>query len=880
VSDVREIASANHNPAVFWAVDLHVHTPASQDVQEQAEKYGGATPEDIVKAARDAGLDAIAITDHNTVNWCDRVAQAAVGHNLIVLPGVEISTRDGHLLGIWEEGTRIEAIEDLLVRVGINRADHGKLDVAASVGIAEAARMIVDSGGLAIAAHVDREKGLLQLSVRSYLKRILLDPALAAVEVVSPDVVTKIESYLKGQREIACVRSSDVTVPGQSWHALAGIGRRRTWIKASRPDLRGLRHALEDPSLRVRLDEPPKPQHPVIHSVSVTGGFLADHTFNFSSDLNCLLGGTGAGKSLLIEIIRFVLNQQASERDFPSVRREVDSRLSKALGMNSTVELTVQRGDARFTVRRAYCGPESPAPEVVNATNAEVLEQGIIPIRAFSQGEVIEFARTPVGRMALIDAALDLTDIEAKENETIAALTRNAEEVTELRAEIGSIKENLEALPEISRQLDELTKFFDGEVVKQQEKWSREKARFGKLDDSADLKDMPTIKKPRGFEYAVENESNEDLYKRASAAYAALNAAIDRVNAMISEAYRTAKAELSVIATEWRNRSKQFDLRFSEELAKIDSEGKGLAALKKRLIELQTTKTTLDDAAVRMSEQLIPTLTRTLAERDSLLDRLVAVRRERRNRRRRRIGELNRLMRGVVRIKLLEEADDTAYHRELSVLAKGARLRSDFLQELCSRSSPLKLVKSYLASDSEGVADAIGVEAKHVEKLFDWIAEHQRDREMLALQAIDLPDALSIEFRKPGSTEYEPIEQLAHGQKCTAILIVAMADGDEPLIIDQPEDALHAPWIEEYLVKQLRHLRGSRQYIFATRSPGLVVSADAEMIITLTSDATRGRVEASGSLERHDLNALALYHLEGGAQPFLRRTKKLAPSMA
>lgn len=189
-------------------------------------------------------------------------------------------------------------------------------------------------------------------------------------------------------------------------------------------------------------------------------------------------------------------------------------------------------------------------------------------------------------------------------------------------------------------------------------------------------------------------------------------------------------------------------------------------------------------------------------------------------------------------------------------------------------------MKSYLASDPEGVADAIGVEAKHVEKLFDWIAEHQLDREMLALQAIDLPDALSIEFRKPGSTEYEPIEQLAHGQKCTAILIIAMADGDEPLIIDQPEDALHAPWIEEYLVKQLRHLRGSRQYIFATRNPGLVVSADAEMIITLTSDATRGRVEASGSLERHDLNALALYHLEGGAQPFLRRTKKLAPSMA
>jgi predicted ATP-dependent endonuclease of OLD family len=94
--------------------------------------------------------------------------------------------------------------------------------------------------------------------------------------------------------------------------------------------------------------------------------------------------------------------------------------------------------------------------------------------------------------------------------------------------------------------------------------------------------------------------------------------------------------------------------------------------------------------------------------------------------------------------------------------------------------------------------------------------------------------------------------RLAHGQKCTAILIIALADGNDPLIIDQPEDALHAPWIGEYLVAKLRDLRGGRQYIFATRSPGLVVSADAEMIITLTSDAKSGVVEATGSLERHD----------------------------
>jgi hypothetical protein len=121
-------------------------------------------------------------------------------------------------------------------------------------------------------------------------------------------------------------------------------------------------------------------------------------------------------------------------------------------------------------------------------------------------------------------------------------------------------------------------------------------------------------------------------------------------------------------------------------------------------------------------------------------------------------------------------------------------------------------------------------------------------------------EVVKIPPRAPkANAYYVPIERLAHGQKCTAILIIAFADGTDPLIIDQPEDALHAPWIEQCLVAKLRDLRGGRQYIFATRSSGIVVSVDAEMIITLTSDANQGVVEATGSLERYDLNALTLY---------------------
>ncbi|GAA0917119.1 hypothetical protein Vau01_098020 [Virgisporangium aurantiacum] len=73
------------------------------------------------------------------------------------------------------------------------------------------------------------------------------------------------------------------------------------------PDLCGLRHPLADPALRVRLEEPAAPAHTVIEAVTMPGEFL--------------LGGTGAGKSLLIELVRFFLDQHTDAGDCPTSER-------------------------------------------------------------------------------------------------------------------------------------------------------------------------------------------------------------------------------------------------------------------------------------------------------------------------------------------------------------------------------------------------------------------------------------------------------------------------------------------------------------------------------------------------------------------------------
>ena len=122
-------ALSSHPPRVPFHIDLHCHSWFSAD--------GVSSPEALIASARRKGLHGFAITDHNT---CDAY-HYMVDHGLarrdgtpvdgfLVLPGVEVSTAEGHLLCI---GTVLPQM---------------KGEPAADV-----ARAVRAAGGIAIPAH-------------------------------------------------------------------------------------------------------------------------------------------------------------------------------------------------------------------------------------------------------------------------------------------------------------------------------------------------------------------------------------------------------------------------------------------------------------------------------------------------------------------------------------------------------------------------------------------------------------------------------------------------------------------------------------------------------------------------------------------------------
>ncbi|WP_406676559.1 PHP domain-containing protein [Moorella sp. ACPs] len=242
----------------LYRADLHIHTALSPCAGEEM------TPPLIVAAALKAGLQLIAVTDHNSAGNVAAVQEAARNTGLIVLAGLEVQTReDVHLVCLFdtaEEALKWQAEVYRHLPAGENREDYFGLQLlldaagreigrekrlllaSIGLGVEEVAREIMKRGGLCLPAHVDRPSYSL----------------LANLGIVPPGM--PVVAMELGLLSPAAARKKFPTVA--NWplvaasdaHYLNDIGRRITEYELEVVNITALSHALQQQQFKVMLD--------------------------------------------------------------------------------------------------------------------------------------------------------------------------------------------------------------------------------------------------------------------------------------------------------------------------------------------------------------------------------------------------------------------------------------------------------------------------------------------------------------------------------------------------------------------------------------------------------------------------------------------------
>jgi len=127
-----------------------------------------------------------------------------------------------------------------------------------------------------------------------------------------------------------------------------------------------------------------------------------------------------------------------------------------------------------------------------------------------------------------------------------------------------------------------------------------------------------------------------------------------------------------------------------------------------------------------------------------------------------------------------------------------------------------------------------------------------------------------------------PFEKASPGQQASALLRLLLRQAIGTLIIDQPEDDLDNRVMME-IVRLIRRSKTTRQLIFSTHNPNLVVNGDADKVMVMRATvpedragptAARIRAEVDGAIEtpavRHEITRI----MEGGMEAFALRSRK------
>ena len=334
----------NKGSVLYKKVDLHVHTPASNcyvkteesNTLEQEYKL-------LIERMIESDVEVFAITDHNNINGYENIIHLINTNSdykerlksKLILPGVEIDCYGNHFLAIFSNEINIDKIKNFIVNCGLENIDIPQsADRVTPLLLCE---QVHEINGIIILAHADSTKGFLYsyfktkkqedkttdvvepITIGKTIEKVLNHNSMLGVSINDSNNLEQCKQLLRQWKvdNKKILRFSDSHSSCKEYVGSGKpLGERCCYIKIGNLSYIALTNALRQINNNVSFEKPRESNKTYALGLAVQGGFLINNRtdkssfaiFPFSTDLNCLIGARGTGKSTLLEIIDYIYN--------------------------------------------------------------------------------------------------------------------------------------------------------------------------------------------------------------------------------------------------------------------------------------------------------------------------------------------------------------------------------------------------------------------------------------------------------------------------------------------------------------------------------------------------------------------------------------------
>ena len=872
--------------ALFYKADLHIHSygegVGSYDVEDTTN-----TPSAIVDTAILKGLKVISITDHNEIFNSIAAVQYAADKEILVIPGIEVSTTQGHLLLYFE------TIDNLRKFYGKLSVNEGKS--ICNQGITECLNIAEQYGGIGILAHITLDSGFEKVINRfgPHMEQIFRCKNLMGLEITNKSdsiLYTDLDENIdhkhllniwremsddKMVRNLAKLMSSDS-------HSLEKLGtniegnERLTRIKMPTLSFRSFRLALLSNESRIRLEDEIPEQRPIISHIKIAGELLDGVDIDLSPNLTCIIGSRGTGKSTLIESIRETSGNKSSSKVCDSEVWPQDITLDYIDETGQTIVLQREKNSS-----------------VINRTDPI---NGIttIPIESYGQGDTANTIQhseeNPKVIIDFLDSFLDLDMLKQRDREYIELLRSNQSEIKKIRINLVSLPEAQKALNNEKQKMKALEQTKAADIVRFHNALHQERElRKSLISDLNNLvKTYRQILSDKDIFNKVAQINDSDVIigkeyfanvKAIVDAFASLvSSKAEELNKALDLKIQDLKAQLKLWESKEKETQDKIDAKKIEltqqgipfDLGKINQISRDIIDYDKKvnkLLEDQKRLKTLQEERTKLI------IERKDIKKEITRKHLLFAQK---------INENLRTQTGdfFVSVKYKEnvyspEFEDTLKNlmgwRTSQVPKAGVISRSIGVYEFVNaiKKKDLNVLRGITHNGERFLQES------EINNIISTLQSEYRYEDLECITYDDLPEinvTKYIENNGGRRAVARKISNLSLGQQQSVLLsILLLSDSTRPLLIDQPEDNLDSEFIFKTIVSNLRKIKEKRQVIIVTHNPNVAILGDAELIIPLKSTSVHSKIISAGSIDNEDTIKLCCQILEGGESAFKQR---------